>query len=305
MIKKIPDRKINLVMILCLLIPLESFSAERKIVFLGFFEYEESNNPSFQVWSISEDGGCLKKVTNLKEDIIGLKRINENNVSYITYNLGLYLLDLSTGKSELLLNYETEEKYKGRTTLALSPDLAKIVVSSKTGSGYYLRLTHRTDPNSWVNLVKGNLHCISPLQWNCKSSSVLYFLDDYQEVITSKINKMDIDGKSTLEIFSSKDSLYSYCISGDERIIVINYENKETERSELAVYRNGKLFDVVRSKLSIMDPFLTCNGKTILYVDDIELNSHKLILYDIESKKKRTILKDKGAISSPVILCEK
>jgi len=286
-------------------IPLNLYAGERKIIFLGLLDYKKNKNQSFQVWSISEYGESLNKLTDVKSEVIGLNKVNENKVAYITSDLGLHVMDLSSRKVESLLFYKTEKKYQGRTILSLSPDMARVVVSSRNENGYYLSFMERNNSKDWNVIVNDMPFCNSPIQWSCSSPYSVYFIESSEGVIKSKIKSFNINSEKVDEIYSSKKSLYSYSISGDKRTIAISYNNEKTKRSEIAIFIDEKLFDIIKSNFSIMDPYLSCDGMTLLYVDDIELDKQKLVLYSINSKKKRVVLRDKGAISLPILYEQK
>jgi len=267
--------------------------AANKILFLGLFD----NDTTFQVWSISSDGTNIRRLTNSQYQITDLYQLNDPNHVAYSCESEIYLLDINSGESSLLV---TREETNNKEELdipyvSLSPDSSGIAITKKIAGKYYLRYLSLSNVVKSGILYDRAISAIVCVCWNRSDATTIYFLCD------GVINKINITKKSLEQFTYAYNNIISFSISDDEKTSAINFFDKATNKSQVAIYNKDKLISVIASKYSSMDPHISRDGNILLYVDDYGLERNKLILYSILSKETRVILEDKGAIASPIL----
>lgn len=267
--------------------------AADQIVFLALFD----NDTAFQVWSISSDGTKLKRLTNLQEQITNLYQLNDpNHVAYLSES-EIYLLDLCSGKSRLLVaRPQTNHKDKFEMPcISFSPDSYGVTISERVAEKFVLNYFPFIDFTKSDILFTEATSAIMSIGWNRNDTTTIYFL--YSDIIY----KTNIRSKSLKKLTYPHNDIISFSISDNEALAAINFFDKQSNKSQIAVYNDVKLIDTITSKYSVVDPHMSRDGNTLLYVDDYGLEKNRLMLYSIPSKQTTVILEGKGAIASPIL----
>ncbi len=268
-------------------------ASHRLIVFLGLFE----PNDSFQVWSVREDGNELQQLTNVPSEVINLYKLQGHRVAYRTFEAELYVLNLETGLSKKVLSYEMDkhDEFRHALSMSVSSDMSKLAVTTFQLGGHDLSIVRMDEHNEWQPIFQSKPNMLTPIVWNALNTSILYFRDK------GRLKRMNLSTTQTTEIFTFQEDVFSYAISADEHIIAINFSDPKTRTAGIALYRDHALIAAIKSPYSGFDPYLSPDGRVLLYVDDGDLESHKLVLHSLESHEKKVVLEGKGAIAIPLL----
>lgn len=261
------------------------------IVFLRYTNAESIWN----LWSIDDNGKNLNRLTNSSIDIVNLYSINASEIAYLNINKELYVYDFNDSSKYLLHSFKDirRKSYEfNSVTLTIDKGKNKLAVLWQHDTHNRSIKIFDLITKKWSPIANFNTR-VWTFYFSKDGNNILYLAND-------SIGKVNLKNGQTKNLLSLSEKVLDFYISQDTKIIAANVFNSERQQSEISIFKNKKLIDSITSNLSVSDPFISDDSKSLLYIDDYGLENNKLVLYSIDKKIKNVLLEGKGAIARPI-----
>jgi hypothetical protein len=270
-----------------------------KIIFLAMFKGDKS----FQVWSISIDGKNLTKITDLQTEVVNLFKLKDNAVGYrINHETAVQLnrLNLNKSNSETLffynLKFTPEKKYE--VDIAVSADQSVVALSHKNKTGYDLIIENLEATNLKTKTIFVDEK--SPLrafQFSESNPTLLYFVKANRNVF-----RIDLKTGVETKIYSSINTILSFSVSSNMKLIAVNYFNREIKKADLMILdENLEPWININGDHSSMEPSFSNDSRYLVYVDGYGEEENRIILFDTVKKTKKIVFKGQCSLANPIL----